>query len=560
MSFIAACPHCQAKFAAQDHLAGKNVRCPKCKEPFRIGDVVSQAEKKAKAARQQRRVSDSSQEDLPVAKAAAPKQKSPSKPKRQAPPPSATPTRSWKEIAGETPTPVPESPAPQSPPAPTKPAEKPAAKPAAAKAPDAKPAAPASSAPRPQAQPAHATPSPDQPIVLNPAQLAAWEALPPIILATARHEAVELAAVAASPAPPAAPNPYEAMDDDDLDDSCLDGPYETAPAFTATSQPTARPAAAPPAPVRPTPPPPAPEPPPQPEEEVIELGFDDLVIERMEDAEAVEELSDDDFLDDAPVGNAPSGVVDVAEEVITEVEIIEETPRRSSGSLAADPGPRPVKPQPSAEVATIEPTTSDKRQTMMLIGAAGGGLALVLLLIGLTVAMSGGSNKFQPSESFRPTTSAVQFFDPSGKIVVRFPQPYAQLPPVQRGDVSVRGANLVGKAETFEIFYSNRTPVASPPSGAKPIREHWLAFDLPELADASPYIASIRRHKIGGNYAVEYQLATDIVRDQPGETRVLLIFIRQRMFVVLWAGDHYHDEVDQFFESFSIDGDKFVGS
>lgn len=349
------------------------------------------------------------------------------------------------------------------------------------------------------------------------------------------------------------------MFDDDLDDSCLDGPADSEPAFTSAAASYSRPAAPvpspPPAPPRPAPQPPAPPKPPEkpPEDEVIELGFDDLVVERMDDEEVVE-LADDDFIDEPPPSQSNSSV-----EVITEVEVIEETPRRSSGSLNANPGPASAKPSSLMPGRETEPLSAqdDKRQLIKLVLIGGGGLAAVLVLIVLMVTLSGGSNRFEPSDTFQPTTSSIRFFDPSGKIGVQFPQSFAELRPERREEVTVRGANLVGKQETFAIYYSDAIPVARPPSGAKPIREHWLPFNLPELADESPYITSIRRHMIGGNYAVEYQLAKDIVRNQPGETRVLLIFIQQRMFVVLWAGDHYHDDVDNFFTSFTIDGEKF---
>ncbi|MFI4877053.1 MAG: MJ0042-type zinc finger domain-containing protein, partial [Blastopirellula sp. JB062] len=164
MSFIAVCPHCQAKFAAQDHLAGKNVRCPKCKVPFRIGDFVADAAKKTERhARKRPDKRRSSADDLPVARTAKPK-----------PPPVHKP-------------------------APNKPAKTDRSKPAPT--PSAKTAATTSSAPPPTAKepPAQPPPAerpkkrrPEKPIELTPAQIAAWETLPPIILATAQHRPASL--------------------------------------------------------------------------------------------------------------------------------------------------------------------------------------------------------------------------------------------------------------------------------------------------------------------------------------------------------------------------------
>ncbi|EAQ77199.1 MJ0042-type zinc finger domain-containing protein [Blastopirellula marina] len=524
MSFIASCPHCQAKFAAQDHLAGKNVRCPKCKVPFRIGDVIGKAQKKTAAEREQSRKSKSAfDEDLPVARPAKP---APNKPRaaksssaqagsgtsgstRPAPPsPSTTPTRYWKEIAQEN--------QPEPPPVPV-------------------------AAPIPAAAPPHVTPPPEQPIVLSPTLTAAWESLPPIILATARHKAAALPSAPAFQSPSDIDREIEALTavkmpagDDDLDDSLLDQPRATATVGRpgAMSPPKQRSA--------------------EPAEEVIELGFEDLVVEELE--EEIVELSEDDFVDES---SSPAIEFDPSDEIITEVEIVEEAPpRRSSAPFSATPGPA-VTGQPAAAIETLPAPRSNRQFTMLLLGGAGG-LAAILTLIAVVIALSGGSPRdFQPSETFTPTSSIGQFVDPSGRISVRFPQPFRVTPPVSRGHVRVRGAQLVGKSETFSAYYSDTTPGVTPPSGAKPLREHWLAFDLPELADASPAITSIRRHMIGQDYAVEYRLATDIQRDQPGESRVLLIFIQQRMFLLLWSGEEYRDDVDDFFASFSIGDEKF---
>ncbi|UUO06925.1 hypothetical protein M4951_01110 [Blastopirellula sp. J2-11] len=389
--------------------------------------------------------------------------------------------------------------------------------------------------------PPHVTPPPEQPIVLSPTLTAAWESLPPIILATARHQVAALPQTSAFQSPSDVDREIEMLtavkmpaSNDDLDDSLLDQP--------STNSTIHRPSTMPPPNQRPA-------------EEVIELGFEDLVVEELD--EEVIELSDDDFIDDS---SSPAIEFDPSDEIITEVEIVEEDPpRRSSAALSASPGPAfASKPAPAAaqELDPLVAPRSNRQLTMLLVGGAGS-LAAILTIIAVVISLSGDSPEFQPSETFTPTSSIRQFADPSGRISVHFPQPFRVIPSVHRNNVTLRGAQLVGKSETFSVYYCDTIPGVIPPSGAKPLREHWLAFDLPELADSSPAITSIRRHLIGQDYAVEYRLATDIQRDQPGESRVLLIFIQQRMFLLIWSGEEYREDVDNFFASFSIGDEKF---
>lgn len=545
MSFIAACPHCQAKFAAQDHLAGKNVRCPKCKVPFRIGDVVSQVKKKKKKPRDKSGSSGSSarDEDLPVARPVQSKPATPAGPAASSTPVKPTSPQTKPQTKPQTQA----KPQPSQPPGTQRPA---AAKPTAAKptatappastssirswkeiaqelAPEPPPASPAPPEPVAVSAAPHVTPAPEQAIVLNPTITAAWEALPPIILATARHQAVVL--------PPfrSAASPEDAWEEpialaaatDDLD---LKDPEALLRPSSEPAKPNA--AAAPP------------------EEEVIELGVEDLVIE---EGEEIVELSDDDFLDETPAIQ-----FDESDDVIEDVEVIEEPSRRSSSTMAIPAGPAAL--NTAASVDELEPLPSrSNRGPMWLVVGGGGGLALVLVLIGAMFALGGGSPKFEPSDTFRPTSDSPLFLDPSHKISVRFPDKFAAMPPRQHFGGMIRGANLIGRSETFRISYSDMTPVATPPSGAKPLREHWLMFDLPEMADSNAYVTSIRRHMIGSNYAVEYRLDIDVQRRQPGQSRILLIFIQHRMFLIVWSGERYRDEVDDFFASFSIGDDQF---
>ncbi|PQO44082.1 MJ0042-type zinc finger domain-containing protein [Blastopirellula marina] len=542
MSFIAACPHCKAKFAAQDHLVGKNVRCPKCKVPFRIGDVASGGKKKK---RDKGRTGGKSahDEDLPIARPAQPKPTPPASAPAASAKPLTPPSKpaSSKPVQPAAAKPESPLPAPQKPKQPKPATAKPAAeKPAPAPARSWKEIAqelapePPTAPPQPAAvpepvpvQPTHATPPPEQAIVLNPTIKAAWEALPPIILATSRHEAVELPPIR-SAATPDEPPEAELSAAPAIDDLELKTPDDLLrPQSAAASKASGAPAP----------------------DEVIELGFEDLVIE--EEAEEIVELSDDDFLDDSPAIQ-----FEEPDEVITEVEVIEEAPRRSSATMAIPGGPQSVA---AAEEPTALPPQDKRRRTLLVVGG-GGGVVLVLIMIAVLVSLGGGSSKFQPSASFRPTSTSPLFIDPSGKVSIRFPEKFGETTRSSPFGSMVHGATLMGESETFSIYYTDSIPIAIPPSGAKPLPEHWVTFNLQEMAYSNSLVSSIRRHKIGSDYAVEYRVDADVQRHQPGESRILLIFIGQRMFLVEWSGERYRDEVDDFFDSFSIGDARFDGS
>lgn len=192
---------------------------------------------------------------------------------------------------------------------------------------------------------------------------------------------------------------------------------------------------------------------------------------------------------------------------------------------------------------------------------------LVLVIYALsTISNTLGSGGGGPSKFNYVTQQTSQFpveaRGPAGLVTVKFPSNFDPIPSIERPwlGTKVDGYRIIRNDESFVMMYSSSIPGNPPKSNQMPSKEQLEVFGLQNLMGASKYLTKTEQMTLDNYPLIEYHFSADILRSQPGKSRVVLLFTQQRMFMFLWSGNHTSSEVSKFFQSISVKGNPYPGS
>ncbi len=188
-------------------------------------------------------------------------------------------------------------------------------------------------------------------------------------------------------------------------------------------------------------------------------------------------------------------------------------------------------------------------------------LAFAAMTISSTLGNSNGPNKFNYTT---PITSQfpVEARGPAGLVTVKFPKKFESIPTIHRPwlGTEVDGFRLVRDGETFVMLISDSIPGNPPQGNQMPTKEQLEVFGLQKFVGSNNYLTQTQKMTLDNYPLFEYHFSADVLRSEPGKSRVVLLFTKQRMFVFLWAGGSSSSEVNEFFQSISVKGNQYPGS
>ncbi|MEW4564514.1 MJ0042-type zinc finger domain-containing protein [Bremerella sp. JC770] len=207
---------------------------------------------------------------------------------------------------------------------------------------------------------------------------------------------------------------------------------------------------------------------------------------------------------------------------------------------------------------------------MSAVGIVSGVGLLILLIYAVSTISStlgsGGGGGGRASQYNYVTEQASQFpveaRGPAGLVTVKFPSNFDPIPTIERPwlDTKVQGDRIVRGNESFVMMYSTSIPGNPPKTGQLPSKEQLEVFGLQNLMGTSKYLIKTEQMTLDNYPLIEYHFSADILRSQPGKSRVVLLFTQQRMFMFLWSGNRTSSEVNKFFQSISVKGNPYPGS
>ena len=204
---------------------------------------------------------------------------------------------------------------------------------------------------------------------------------------------------------------------------------------------------------------------------------------------------------------------------------------------------------------------------MAIVGVSAGVFMLILLIVAVSTisSMLGGSggdtNPFgyqtQVTSNFPSQASG-----PAGLVTVKFPSNYDEITEMPRPwlGTDVNGSRLVRSSDTFVMMYSSSIPGEAPGPQSLPSKEQLEVFGLQAFAGGNEYLTGTSFASLDNFPLIEYQFNADILRGEPGKTRIVFLFTQKRMFVFMWAGYRSNSEVTNFFDSISVKGQRYSGS
>jgi len=199
------------------------------------------------------------------------------------------------------------------------------------------------------------------------------------------------------------------------------------------------------------------------------------------------------------------------------------------------------------------------------------GVGLLVLLIYAVSTISntlgsGGGSGGGASQFNYVTQQTSQFpveaRGPAGLVTVKFPSNFDPIPSIERPwlGTKVEGDRIIRGNESFVMMYSSSIPGNPPKTGQMPSKEQLEVFGLQNVMGASKYLTKTEQMTLDNYPLIEYHFSADILRSQPGKSRVVLLFTQQRMFMFLWSGNRTSSEVNKFFQSISVKGNPYPGS
>lgn len=206
-------------------------------------------------------------------------------------------------------------------------------------------------------------------------------------------------------------------------------------------------------------------------------------------------------------------------------------------------------------------------KVMAMVGVGAGVFMLILLIVAVTTisSMLGGGGK--DTNPFGYNTQITSNFPseaagPAGLVTVKFPSNYEEITTMPRPwlDTKVDGYRLVRPSDTFVMMYSSSIPGEAPGPKSLPSKEQLEVFGLQAFAGGNEYLTGTRYASLDNFPLIEYDFKADILRGEPGKTRIVFLFTQQRMFVFMWAGYRSNSEVTKFFDSISVKGQRYAGS
>ena len=231
-----------------------------------------------------------------------------------------------------------------------------------------------------------------------------------------------------------------------------------------------------------------------------------------------------------------------------------------SQALQKVPPPQPFVGDERKSFRDFLPESLSKLPPTVLYGAIGGGVLLVLI-IGVMMASGGSGSSFPTDPNFQPTSERAtgfsnEFLDPSGLISVKFPTSFEKIVEIDRefqGGHTLNGAKELTANDAYFMMYTDSLPGTSPDEKSEPTEQQWDVFGLKEMSSNPAAIQESLRYDIGPQYEVfEYALDVDIIRSRYGKSRMIVFFTERRMFLLLWSGLEETAEVDQFFDSLTL--------
>lgn len=203
---------------------------------------------------------------------------------------------------------------------------------------------------------------------------------------------------------------------------------------------------------------------------------------------------------------------------------------------------------------------------MSVVGVVCGVGLLTLLIyavstISTTLVSDGGASKFdyvtQQTSQF-----PVEARGPAGLVTVKFPSNFDPIPSIERPwlGTKVEGDRIIREDESFVMMVSSSIPGNSPKMNQMPTKEQLEVFGMQNLMGANKYLTKTEQMTLDNYPLFEYHFSADILRSQPGKSRVVLLFTQQRMFMFLWSGRRTSSEVNKFFQSISVKGSPYPGS
>ncbi|WP_235990238.1 hypothetical protein [Bremerella alba] len=196
------------------------------------------------------------------------------------------------------------------------------------------------------------------------------------------------------------------------------------------------------------------------------------------------------------------------------------------------------------------------------------GVGLLILLVYAVSTISNtlgsdgaGANKFdyvtQQTSQF-----PVEARGPAGLVTVKFPSNFDPLPSIERPwlGTKVEGYRIIRGDESYVMMFSSSIPGNSPKGNQMPSKEQLEVFGMQNLMGASKYLSKTDQMTLDNYPLFEYHFSADILRSQPGKSRVVLLFTQQRMFMFIWSGRHSSSEVNKFFQSISVKGSPYPGA
>lgn len=199
---------------------------------------------------------------------------------------------------------------------------------------------------------------------------------------------------------------------------------------------------------------------------------------------------------------------------------------------------------------------------MTAVGVGSGVLFLILFIVAISTIRSmlgggigGGGN---PYDYVTQMTSDFPVIarGPAKLVTVEFPSNFDKIPTIERPwlNTRVNGDRLVRENDTFVMMYSSSIPGSPPQVNKMPSKEQLEVFGLQSLDGGNDYLTRTDKMSLDNYPLFEYHLDADILRGQPGKSRVAFLYTQQRMFVFLWSGNYVSSDVKQFFQSITVKG------